>query len=89
MPKLFTRRRLLAAAAPLVAAPLAGKLAFGSGGDAGGMHGHATEAPAVDHALLGHAAMIGDEAPAAGGPHDLDALLYPPPPFPAGPPASM
>ena len=27
---------------------------------------------------MGHAAMIGEGAPAVGGPHDLDALLYPP-----------
>ena len=27
--------------------------------------------------------MIGDEAPAVGGPNDLDALLYPPRPLPA------
>jgi FtsP/CotA-like multicopper oxidase with cupredoxin domain len=32
------------------------------------------------HASLGHAAMIGATAPAVGGQHDLDALLYPPPP---------
>jgi FtsP/CotA-like multicopper oxidase with cupredoxin domain len=77
MPKLFTRGRLLAAAAPLVAAPLAGRLAFGSDGAGPGHDMHAME---VDHALLGHAAMIGEGAPAAGGPHDLDDLLYPPPP---------
>ena len=28
---------------------------------------------------IGHAAMVGDEAPAVGGPNDLDDLLYPPP----------
>ena len=29
--------------------------------------------------------MIGDAVPAVGGPHDLDALLYPPPPLPHEP----
>ena len=37
--------------------------------------------------LIGHAAMVGAEVPAVGGPRDLDALLYPPrpPPVQAGP----
>ena len=34
---------------------------------------------------MGHAAMVGDEAPAVGGPTGLDALLYPPPPLPYQP----
>ena len=34
---------------------------------------------------MGHAAMIGEGAPAVGGPHDLDALLYPPPALPPKP----
>jgi FtsP/CotA-like multicopper oxidase with cupredoxin domain len=38
-----------------------------------------------DHAALGHAAMIGESVPAPGGPHDLDALLYPPPALPHQP----
>jgi FtsP/CotA-like multicopper oxidase with cupredoxin domain len=29
------------------------------------------------HAVAGHAAMIGEAAPAPGGPHDLDELLFP------------
>jgi len=33
----------------------------------------------------GHAAMIGEGAPAVGGPNDLDALLHPPPPLPYAP----
>ena len=48
-------------------------------------HDHSSHAtslrPAAGHAM-GHAAMIGDEAPAVGGPNDLDALLYPPPALP-------
>jgi FtsP/CotA-like multicopper oxidase with cupredoxin domain len=66
----LSRRKLLIGAAPLVAAPALGKLALGG------------EARAADHAGheggLTHAAMIGDAAPAVGGPNDLDALLYPP-----------
>jgi FtsP/CotA-like multicopper oxidase with cupredoxin domain len=30
-----------------------------------------------EHAVSGHAAMIGDVVPAPGGPHDLDELLFP------------
>ena len=30
-----------------------------------------------EHAVGGHAAMIGDAVPAPGGPHDLDELLFP------------
>jgi FtsP/CotA-like multicopper oxidase with cupredoxin domain len=75
MPKL-TRRRLLAGAAPIVAAPVLGKLALDGDADAADRtlqhHVH-------DHAAAGHAAMIGENAPAVGGAHDLDALLYPPP----------
>jgi FtsP/CotA-like multicopper oxidase with cupredoxin domain len=32
-----------------------------------------------------HRAMVGDEVPAPGGPRDLDALTYPPPPLPHEP----
>ena len=42
-----------------------------------GLAGHAGQ---MQH-QVGHAAMIGAQAPAVGGPHDLDALLYPPPPL--------
>ncbi len=34
---------------------------------------------------MGHAAMIGEGAPAVGGPNDLDELLYPPRPLPYKP----
>jgi FtsP/CotA-like multicopper oxidase with cupredoxin domain len=86
MTKRFTRRHLIAAAAPLAAAPLAGKLAFGNEGAVAATHDHGAHRSllALD-AMAGHAAMIGEGAPAVGGPHDLDALLYPPPPEPAGP----
>ena len=57
----FTRRRLLAGAAPLVAVPVLGKLALDGDAEAaqrtlqGHVHGHAE---------MGHAAMIGGQAPA-------------------------
>src|SRR5829696_4878096 len=79
MPRL-TRRRLIAGAAPLIAAGPLAKLALADG--------QATEHLATheghDHAhrALGHASMIGEAAPAVGGPNDLDALLYPPPALP-------
>src|SRR5215216_4173436 len=76
----LSRRKLLAGAAPLVAAPALSKLVFDSQAEAAPpehlMHdGHGSS----------HAAMIGDGAPAVGGPHDLDVLLYPPPPQPHRP----
>ena len=70
MTKHISRRTLLAGAAPLVAAPVLGKLALGGDAKAADPHAH--------HASLGHAAMVGPAVPAVGGPHDLDALLYPP-----------
>ncbi len=93
-PSRLTRRRLLAAAAPLAAVPLVGKLALDGTAEAGepGAHdhaahdhsAHATRTPASHlPGTTGHAAMIGEEAPAVGGPNDLDALLYPPRPLPA------
>jgi FtsP/CotA-like multicopper oxidase with cupredoxin domain len=81
----LTRRKLLAAAAPIAAAPLVGKLAFeGRAEAAGTSHDHAahggTRSPASHlGGTTGHAAMFGDEVPAVGGPNDLDALLYPQP----------
>jgi FtsP/CotA-like multicopper oxidase with cupredoxin domain len=80
MAKKPTRRELIAAAAPLLAAGPLAKLALA---DDGASH-EATHA-SPNHARLGHAAMIGDEVPAVGGPHDLDALLYPPEALPAEP----
>jgi FtsP/CotA-like multicopper oxidase with cupredoxin domain len=81
--KVFSRRKLLAGAAPVVAAAPLAKLAWPSGAGASGdqlaVHrGH-------EHAQAGHAAMIGPQVPAPGGPHDLDALLYPPPAQPHKP----
>ncbi len=78
----FTRGRLLAGAAPLAAAPLIAKLALD--GDASATD-RRLQSHADNHRSLGHAAMIGENAPAVGGPNDLDALLYPPPPLPHQP----
>jgi len=78
----FTRRRLLCGAAPLVAAPVLGKLAFD--GDAAAAH-RTLQGHMHGHTELGHAAMIGGQAPAVGGPNDLDELLYPPPALPYQP----
>jgi manganese oxidase len=65
-----TRKQLLAGAAPVVAAvPLARMASAAEGVERSAAH---------RHAAAGHAAMIGEEAPAPGGPHDLDDLLVPP-----------
>jgi len=76
-----TRRQLLAGAAPLVAAVPLAKLALPDGAQAAAEATHRGH----DHAALGHAAMIGEAAPAPGGPNDLDALLLPPPALPHEP----
>src|SRR3954451_21399431 len=93
----LTRRSLIAAAAPLVAAgPLAklaleGRAEAADGSETRPVHDHAAMGHAsmddatVGHAAMGHAAMIGDSVPAVGGARDLDALLYPPPPSPYRP----
>jgi FtsP/CotA-like multicopper oxidase with cupredoxin domain len=74
MPKSrLSRRKLLAGAAPLVAAPALAKL--GLDRDAKAAHEH----------TFSQAVMHGEGAPAVGGPHDLDALLYPPRPMPYRP----
>ena len=86
MPRL-TRRSLIAATAPVIAAGPLAKLAFADGSTSTAPpntwprhlgHDHA-------HAASGHAAMIGEGVPAVGGPRDLDRLLYPPPPQPYRP----
>ncbi|HEY7381889.1 MAG TPA: multicopper oxidase domain-containing protein [Gaiella sp.] len=88
MPKI-TRRRLLAGAAPLAAAPVVGKLALGGEASAAGAgdarHLATHEGHDHLHAVMGHAAMIGEDVPAVGGPHDLDALLHPPEALPHKP----
>src|SRR5688572_23317991 len=90
MPKTrLTRGKLLAAAAPLAAIPIAGRFALDDNATAGG-HDHASHASqrslaTHERGAMGHAAMIGAEVPAVGGPNDLDALLYPPPALPYEP----
>jgi FtsP/CotA-like multicopper oxidase with cupredoxin domain len=73
---------MLAGSLPFVAAAPLTKLAWPStarGSERSAMHmGH-------DHAHVGHAAMIGAEVPAPGGPHDQDDALYPPKPLPHQP----
>jgi len=85
----FTRGKLLAAAAPLAAAPLVGKFALDAHAQTTVHHQSAHDdarMPASHiHGAMGHAAMVGEETPAVGGPSDLDALLYPPPALPYEP----
>jgi FtsP/CotA-like multicopper oxidase with cupredoxin domain len=78
----FTRKRLLAGAAPIMAAPMLGKLVLDGNADAAS---RTLQTHVHKHAVDGHAAMIGENAPAVGGPSDLDALLYPPPALPYEP----
>ncbi len=79
----ITRRALIAGAAPIVAAPALAKLALDGSARAAGTGGAAHSSH--EHAMLGHAAMIGEQVPAPGGPHDLDELTYPPPALPYRP----
>jgi FtsP/CotA-like multicopper oxidase with cupredoxin domain len=72
----LTRKGFVVAAAPVVAAASGARLALGVDRSATHLH-HDPHA--------GHASMIGDEAPAPGGPHDLDLLLLPPPALPHQP----
>jgi FtsP/CotA-like multicopper oxidase with cupredoxin domain len=86
----LSRRRLLCLTAPIAAAPLAGKLLLeGSGAEAASSahstHDARTLQSRATHHASSHAAMIGEGAPAVGGPHDLDDLLYPPAALPYEP----
>src|SRR6478609_6075467 len=81
MTKNLTRKQVLAGSIPLVAAAPLAKLAWPSTaqGESSATHlGH-------EHTNLGHAAMIGPEAPAPGGPHAQDGALLPPPALPHQP----
>ena len=66
-----------------------GKLALEGSASAGATdpatHDHSRVPASHDHVAMGHAAMVGDVAPAVGGPNDLDALLVPPRPLPYRP----
>jgi FtsP/CotA-like multicopper oxidase with cupredoxin domain len=82
MPKSVTRRQLIAGTAPLVAAaPVVAKLAWPTSAGAERLASHEGH----DHPRMGHAAMIGADVPAPGGPHDTDLLLYPPAALPHQP----
>lgn len=79
----LTRKQLLGLSAPLIASIPAVKYAID---EAAAQDGSLTpldeDLDPHDHA---HAAHIGAEVPAPGGPHDLDDLLYPPAPTPYEP----
>ena len=85
----FTRKKLLCLTAPRGRSP-ARRGQVHPDGSAAAAGDHSARARAHDRVpsrhgsrCMGHAAMIGDGAPAVGGPNDLDALLYPPPALPA------
>ena len=83
MPKSrVTRRQLLAATAPVVAAVPLARLALDKPAQAATPHVHH---PGMAMAEPTHAAMSGHEVPAPGGPRALDALLPPPPALPHEP----
>jgi FtsP/CotA-like multicopper oxidase with cupredoxin domain len=73
-----TRRQLFVAAAPVVAAVPLAKLALAETAKGDPSAAHQGMHAAMGHKAIGHAAMIGLDVPAPGGPNDLDALLYPP-----------
>ena len=78
-----SRRQLLIAAAPALAAVPIVKLAIPAAAEAAeGDHDHAA---AEGETAFGHASMVGADVPAVGGPNDLDELLYPPPALPHEP----
>jgi manganese oxidase len=69
----LTRRGLIAGAAPLVAAAPLARLAWPGTAEADPSATHLGHS----HPTSGHAAMVGHDVPAPGGPHDLDDLLLP------------
>jgi FtsP/CotA-like multicopper oxidase with cupredoxin domain len=79
--KNLTRKQVLAGSLPIVAAVPLAKLTWPSAAAGERSASHLGE----DRPHGGHAAMIGPEVPAPGGPHDLDALLLPPPALPHRP----
>jgi FtsP/CotA-like multicopper oxidase with cupredoxin domain len=87
MPKSrVTRRQLLIAAAPAVAAAPLAKLALAGTSEAATPPAHTGMAmDGMEHDGMGHATMIGGGTPAPGGPGDLTALLYPPKSLPHKP----
>ncbi|MEK6275056.1 MAG: multicopper oxidase domain-containing protein [Actinomycetota bacterium] len=83
MAKHFTRKQVLAGSLPFVAAAPLAKLAWPSTARGGSDHSALHKGDA--HAYVGHAAMIGEEVPAPGGPHAQDKALFPPAPLPHKP----
>jgi FtsP/CotA-like multicopper oxidase with cupredoxin domain len=77
----ITRRGLIAGAAPLVAAAPLARLAWPGTAEADPSATHLGHT----HPTTGHAAMVGHDVPAPGGPHDLDELLLPPKELPHKP----
>jgi manganese oxidase len=77
----FTRKQIVAGGLPFVAAAPLAKLAWPSAAHGERLATHTGH----DHARLGHAAMIGEDVPAPGGPHDQDYALIPPPALPHEP----
>ncbi len=79
----LTRRQLIGLSAPLIASIPAVKYAIDeAAAQDGGLTPLDEDLDPHDHT---HAAHIGAEVPAPGGPHDLDDLLYPPAPTPYEP----
>ncbi len=76
----FSRKKLIVAAAPLAAAGPLARIALGGTERSATHEGH-------DHAraVMGHAAMIGAEAPSIDRDPAIDALLTPPPALPHEP----
>ena len=89
MAKNVTRRQLLVAAAPAVAAVPLAKLAFAEASSAAPPDPHAGmamgEMAGMEH---GHAAMIGSEVPRPGGPNGSTRSSIPPKRFHTSPGAS-
>jgi FtsP/CotA-like multicopper oxidase with cupredoxin domain len=83
----LTRRRLIATAAPLVAAGPLVKTALGDGAAAAAPVERSATHEGHDHLheIAGHAAMIGDEVPAPDRNPAVDALLRPPAALPYRP----
>jgi FtsP/CotA-like multicopper oxidase with cupredoxin domain len=80
--KRLSRKSLIAGAAPLVAAVPAARWVQSSQASSGD---HLATHLGKDRPHVGHAAMIGDEVPAPGGPTATDALLLPPKALPHQP----
>jgi FtsP/CotA-like multicopper oxidase with cupredoxin domain len=77
----FSRKQVLAAAAPIVAAAPLAKVVWPDAAQAEESATHLGH----NHPALGHAAMVHDHVPAPGGPNELDHLLEPPASLPHKP----